>query len=115
MRPRIALVACAVLALATSALAEPPVAERKPRVIIHYAPDGSIARQEIDTKAAGKPNLWVFYERGVMVRQEEDTVGDGKPHVWTTFRDGRVERQDVDTKGTGKADTSYHLDTSGQV
>ena len=71
---------------ATSAVAE----EHKPRAIIHYDAEGNVSRQEIDTKATGRMNVWVYFERGQMVRQEEDTVGDGRPHLWSHFREGKL-------------------------
>jgi len=47
-------------------LAAPPAsadssapASRTPRVVIHYDRDGQVARQEVDTTGAGRPNLWV--------------------------------------------------------
>ena len=101
-----------MLALVSSASA---AEERKPRVVIHYDHDGHIARQEVDTTGAGRPNLWVHYERGMMVRQEEDTVGDGTAHVWSFFRDGRLERQEIDTRGRGQPDVWYHLAPDGRI
>ncbi|MBI4971977.1 MAG: hypothetical protein HZC17_09135 [Candidatus Omnitrophica bacterium] len=57
-----------------------------------------------DTKGAGKPDRWEYYENGVLMRIEADTNGDGKVDEWAEVKDGKIVSAKKDSNYDGKVD-----------
>jgi hypothetical protein len=80
---------CQAVALAAAVNEQPP----NPKVIA------------LDTRKAGKPDRWEYYETGVIQRVEVDRNGDGKvDQIMYYDENGKIKKVEKDSTYSGKID-----------
>src|SRR5262245_53192969 len=82
----------------------------------YYNEQGHVIRQEKDTNADGKIDLWIYYDKdGKVERVERDVNFDGKPDTWIFYEGGKPKRQEVSSNQDGRIDQMLELCDNGRV
>jgi hypothetical protein len=73
--------------------------------VLYFSDKGQKVREEFDYNRDGKPDDFLYYEKGLLVREEIDTHFDGRIDVRIYLSDGAyIERYERDTNGDGVPD-----------
>lgn len=64
----------------------------------------SLVKQELDTSASGKPNVWKYFEKNKLIRREIDRNGAGRPDYWEYYENERLVKVDRDEDKDGNPD-----------
>ena len=68
-------------------------ADGKAELVIYLTKKGEKVREDLDTKAAGRANIILHFEKGKRVREEEDQGDDGKRALHLSSLPGRSCRR----------------------